>query len=194
VVVQRVHNAHAFSRRRPRLMGCRRDSRDRKCPRPAPRGPRARRGREPAECYAARPGGCPATAVYTARRRCYRKPHEYETLPQRPADLHWRRIASLPKVTRPRGKFLLQPRRWIVERTSGWLNGSRQLAKIIRAAADRAGDGPLPPGATRPDTTLRGPCRARRTGSSRSRTRNGQRTLGGARPEPRLCTTQRACG
>jgi putative transposase len=32
-------------------------------------------------------------------------------------------------VTRPRGKFALQKKRWIVERTFGWLNRSRRLAK-----------------------------------------------------------------
>jgi putative transposase len=32
-------------------------------------------------------------------------------------------------VTRPTGKFQIQPKRWIVERTFGWLNRSRRLAK-----------------------------------------------------------------
>lgn len=32
-------------------------------------------------------------------------------------------------VTRPREKFQIQPKRWIVERTFGWLNRSRRLAK-----------------------------------------------------------------
>jgi putative transposase len=32
-------------------------------------------------------------------------------------------------VRRPRGRFEIQPKRWIVERTFGWLNGSRRLAK-----------------------------------------------------------------
>jgi len=32
-------------------------------------------------------------------------------------------------VTRPRGQFVLQKKRWIVERTFGWLNRSRRLAK-----------------------------------------------------------------
>lgn len=32
-------------------------------------------------------------------------------------------------VTRPRGTFEIQPKRWIVERTFGWLNRSRRLAK-----------------------------------------------------------------
>ena len=32
-------------------------------------------------------------------------------------------------VTRPRGRFVLQAKRWIVERTFGWLNRSRRLAK-----------------------------------------------------------------
>jgi len=34
-------------------------------------------------------------------------------------------------VTRPRGKFVLQKKRWIVERTFGWLNRSRRLAKCF---------------------------------------------------------------
>jgi transposase len=32
-------------------------------------------------------------------------------------------------ITRPRGRFEIQPKRWIVERTFGWLNRSRRLAK-----------------------------------------------------------------
>jgi putative transposase len=32
-------------------------------------------------------------------------------------------------VTRPPGRFEIQPKRWIVERTFGWLNRSRRLAK-----------------------------------------------------------------
>lgn len=32
-------------------------------------------------------------------------------------------------VSRPRGQFVLQKKRWIVERTFGWLNRSRRLAK-----------------------------------------------------------------
>ena len=32
-------------------------------------------------------------------------------------------------VRRPQGRFELQPKRWIVERTFGWLNRSRRLAK-----------------------------------------------------------------
>jgi putative transposase len=32
-------------------------------------------------------------------------------------------------VTRPRGRFVLQKKRWIVERTFGWLNRSRRLSK-----------------------------------------------------------------
>jgi putative transposase len=32
-------------------------------------------------------------------------------------------------VSRPRGKFEVQPHRWIVERTFGWLNRSRRLSK-----------------------------------------------------------------
>lgn len=32
-------------------------------------------------------------------------------------------------VSRPTGRFEIQPKRWIVERTFGWLNRSRRLAK-----------------------------------------------------------------
>ena len=32
-------------------------------------------------------------------------------------------------VRRPRGRFEIQPKRWIVERTFGWLNRSRRLSK-----------------------------------------------------------------
>lgn len=32
-------------------------------------------------------------------------------------------------VTRPKGKFVVQPKRWIVERTFGWWNRRRRLAK-----------------------------------------------------------------
>lgn len=32
-------------------------------------------------------------------------------------------------VSRPSGRFEIQPKRWIVERTFGWLNRSRRLAK-----------------------------------------------------------------
>jgi putative transposase len=32
-------------------------------------------------------------------------------------------------VHRPRGRFEVQPKRWIVERTFGWLNRSRRLSK-----------------------------------------------------------------
>lgn len=32
-------------------------------------------------------------------------------------------------VKRPTGRFEIQPKRWIVERTFGWLNRSRRLAK-----------------------------------------------------------------
>ena len=32
-------------------------------------------------------------------------------------------------VSRPRGEFEIQPHRWIVERTFGWLNRSRRLSK-----------------------------------------------------------------
>lgn len=34
-------------------------------------------------------------------------------------------------VTRPRGRFEVRPLRWIVERTFGWLNRSRRLAKCF---------------------------------------------------------------
>jgi putative transposase len=32
-------------------------------------------------------------------------------------------------VGRPKGRFEVQPKRWIVERTFGWLNRSRRLSK-----------------------------------------------------------------
>ena len=32
-------------------------------------------------------------------------------------------------VSRPTGRFEIQPKRWLVERTFGWLNRSRRLAK-----------------------------------------------------------------
>lgn len=32
-------------------------------------------------------------------------------------------------ISRPTGRFEIQPKRWIVERTFGWLNRSRRLAK-----------------------------------------------------------------
>lgn len=32
-------------------------------------------------------------------------------------------------IARPTGRFAIQPKRWIVERTFGWLNRSRRLAK-----------------------------------------------------------------
>ncbi len=32
-------------------------------------------------------------------------------------------------VSRPQGRFEIQPKRWIVERTFGWLNRSRRLSK-----------------------------------------------------------------
>lgn len=32
-------------------------------------------------------------------------------------------------ISRPVGRFTIQPKRWIVERTFGWLNRSRRLAK-----------------------------------------------------------------
>ena len=34
-------------------------------------------------------------------------------------------------IARPRGRFVVQPRRWIVEWTFGWLNRSRRLAKCF---------------------------------------------------------------
>lgn len=43
-------------------------------------------------------------------------------------------------VTRPQGAFQLQRQRWIVERTFGWLNRSRRLAKSYERTieSDRA--------------------------------------------------------
>ena len=43
------------------------------------------------------------------------------------ARVQWLWVVEI--VSRPRGRFVLQPRRWIVERTFGWLNRSRRLAK-----------------------------------------------------------------
>ncbi len=39
-------------------------------------------------------------------------------------------------VTRPRGRFVLQKKRWIVERTFGWLNRSRRLAKSFERTTE----------------------------------------------------------
>ncbi len=39
-------------------------------------------------------------------------------------------------VTRPRGKFVLQKKGWIVERTFGWLNRSRRLAKSFERTVE----------------------------------------------------------
>ena len=39
-------------------------------------------------------------------------------------------------VTRPRGKFMLQKKRWIVERTFGWLNRSRRLTKSFERTVE----------------------------------------------------------
>ncbi|TWT42830.1 Transposase DDE domain protein [Botrimarina hoheduenensis] len=39
-------------------------------------------------------------------------------------------------VTRPRGRFVLQKKRWIVERTFGWLNRSRRLSKSFERTVD----------------------------------------------------------
>ena len=39
-------------------------------------------------------------------------------------------------VVRPRGRFELQPKRWIVERTFGWLNRSRRLSKSFERTID----------------------------------------------------------
>lgn len=43
-------------------------------------------------------------------------------------------------VKRPTGRFEIQPKRWIVERTFGWLNRSRRLAKSYERTpeSDRA--------------------------------------------------------
>jgi putative transposase len=45
------------------------------------------------------------------------------------ARVQWLWVVEI--VSRPRGRFVLQPRRWIVERTFGWLNRSRRLAKCF---------------------------------------------------------------
>ena len=41
--------------------------------------------------------------------------------------IQWLWIVGI--VLRPKGRFQVQPKRWIVERTFGWLNRSRRLAK-----------------------------------------------------------------
>lgn len=41
--------------------------------------------------------------------------------------VQWAWLVQL--VKRPTGRFEIQPKRWIVERTFGWLNRSRRLAK-----------------------------------------------------------------
>ena len=41
--------------------------------------------------------------------------------------VQWLWVVSI--VARPAGTFQIQPKRWIVERTFGWLNRSRRLAK-----------------------------------------------------------------
>ena len=39
-------------------------------------------------------------------------------------------------VRRPRGRFEIQPKRWIVERTFGWLNRSRRLSKSFERTVE----------------------------------------------------------
>ena len=39
-------------------------------------------------------------------------------------------------VTRPRGRFVLQKKRWIVERTFAWLNRARRLAKCFERTTE----------------------------------------------------------
>ncbi|WP_286198523.1 transposase, partial [Salinisphaera sp. G21_0] len=36
---------------------------------------------------------------------------------------------ELEITKRPRGKFVIQARRWVVERTFGWFEGSKRLSK-----------------------------------------------------------------
>jgi len=43
------------------------------------------------------------------------------------AMVQWLWLVEL--VRRPKGQFEIQPKRWIVERTFGWLNRSRRLSK-----------------------------------------------------------------
>lgn len=52
--------------------------------------------------------------------------------------LQWQWIVCI--VKRSKGKFQVQPKRWIVERTFGWLNRSRRLAKSYERTieSDRA--------------------------------------------------------
>jgi transposase len=41
-------------------------------------------------------------------------------------ELHHRKVEFSSKIT---GQFIIQPKRWIVERTLAWLNWSRRLSK-----------------------------------------------------------------
>jgi putative transposase len=54
------------------------------------------------------------------------------------AFIQWLWIVRI--VARPTGRFQVQPKRWIVERTFGWLNRSRRLAKSYERTieSDRA--------------------------------------------------------
>jgi putative transposase len=48
--------------------------------------------------------------------------------------IRWGWLVTL--VSRPTGRFEVQPKRWIVERTFGWLNRSRRLSKDFERTTD----------------------------------------------------------
>jgi len=41
-------------------------------------------------------------------------------------------------VRRPKGRFEIQPKRWIVERTFGWWNRARRLTKVYERTGRKA--------------------------------------------------------
>lgn len=48
--------------------------------------------------------------------------------------MNWLWVVEI--VTRPRGRFVLQKKRWIVERTFVWLNRSRRLSKSFERTVE----------------------------------------------------------